>query len=144
MPAGRSGSGGGVKGHRVAKSLQFPNVVTDSALGVGAGGVVLRSEVDEVSVLVGEQGPDDHENGPADGDDGPLLAAASGDPPIPLPEEGVRAAGTDRGLAEDSGQVAVAVPVPAWPFLRPADSLTPGAKRAQEARCAGVGNRAMS
>src|SRR3954454_17336867 len=110
MPAGRSGSGGGVEGHRVAESLQFPNVVTDSALGVGAGGVVLRSEVEEVSVLVGEQGPDDHENGPADGDDGPLLAAASGDPPIPLPEEGVRAAGTDRGLAEDSGQVAVAVP----------------------------------
>src|SRR4051794_18163041 len=73
MPAGRSGSGGGVEGHRVAESLQFPNVVTDSALGVGAGGVVLRSEVEEVSVLVGEQGPYDHENGPADGDDGRCL-----------------------------------------------------------------------
>ena len=36
------------------------------------------------------------------------------------------------------------LPVPLLPFFRPADSLTPGANRAHDARCAGVGNRVMS
>ena len=53
--------------------------------------------------------PDDDQDGPADGDDGLLGAAAAGDPPVAFAEEGVGAAGADGGLAEDAGQVAVAV-----------------------------------
>ncbi len=36
------------------------------------------------------------------------------------------------------------LPVPLLPFFRPADSAIPGANRAHDARCAGVGNRVMS
>ena len=39
-----------------------------------------------------------------------LLAAAAGDAPVAFAEEGVGPAGADGGLAEDAGQVAVAVP----------------------------------
>jgi hypothetical protein len=70
-------------------------VVADLALGVGAGGVVVRAEVDELGLLVGEQRPDDDEDGAADRDDGPLLAAAAGDAPVALAEEGVGAGGAD-------------------------------------------------
>jgi hypothetical protein len=49
------------------------------ALGVGAGGVVVRAEVDELGLVVGEQCPDDDEDGAADRDDGAVVAAASGD-----------------------------------------------------------------
>src|SRR3954451_17714392 len=107
--AGWSRSGGGVEGHRVAELLQFADVVPDLALGVGPGGVVVRAEVDELGLLVGEQRPDDDQDGAADRDDGPLLAAAAGDPPISLAEEGVGAGGADRGLTEHPGQVAVAL-----------------------------------
>jgi hypothetical protein len=119
-------------------------VLADLAFGVGAGGVVVRAEVDELCVVVGEQRPDDDQDRAADRDDGPLLAATAGDPPISLAEEAVGAGGADGGLAEYPGQVAVALTAGRFARRGPADSLTPGAKRAQEARCAGVGNRAMS
>ena len=48
-----------------------------------------------------------------------------------------------RRLAEDPGEVPVPWPV-AVAFFLPADSLTPGANFAQEARCPAVGNRVMS
>jgi len=54
-------------------------------------------------VGVGEQVPDDDQNGPADGDDGFLFAAAAGDTPVALAEEGVGPAGGDGGVAEDPG-----------------------------------------
>jgi len=54
--------------------------------------------------------PDDDKDGPADRDDGSLLATPSGDPSVALAEEGVGAAGRDGRLAQDSGQVTVAVP----------------------------------
>ena len=57
-----------------------------------------------------EQVPDDDQDGAADGDDGSFLAAAAGDPPVALAEEGVGPAGADGGLAQDPGQVGVAVP----------------------------------
>src|SRR3954468_21320780 len=84
-------------------------MLTDPAFGVGSGGVVVRAEVDELGLGVGEQRPDDDEDGAADCDDGSLLVAASGDAPVALAEEGVGATGADRGLAHDAGQVAVAV-----------------------------------
>src|SRR3954454_22228944 len=97
--------------------MEFADVVPGPALGVVAGGVVVGAEVDELCVGVGEQRPDDHQDRAADRDDGPLLAATSGDPPISLAEEGVGAGGADRGLAEHPGQVAVAlaaVRLPGW------------------------------
>src|SRR3954454_23172132 len=83
----------GVEGDRVAEGLQFADVVTGFAFGVVAGGVVVRTEVDELGLLVGEQRPDDDQDRSTDRDDGPLLATASGDPSISLAEEGVGAGG---------------------------------------------------
>src|SRR4051812_38877036 len=138
------GSGCGVEGHGVAEVLQFADVLADLAFGIGAGGVVVGAEVDELRLIVGEQRPDDHEDGAADRHDGPVLAAPSGDAAVALAEEGVGAGGTDRGLAEHSGEVAVAVPG-AGVALLPAGGLAhSGAKRAREARCGGVGKRVMS
>jgi hypothetical protein len=85
-------------------------VVADLALGVGAGGVVVRTEVDELGLLVGEQRPDDDQDRAAGRHDRWLPAAATGDPSIALAEEGIGAGGADRGLPEDPGQVAVPVP----------------------------------
>src|SRR5215203_3005412 len=90
-------SGRGVEGHGVAEGPQFADVVADLAFGVGARGVVVRAEVDELGLVVGEQGPDDDENRAADRDDRPLLAAASCNPPISLAQERVGAGGADRG-----------------------------------------------
>jgi hypothetical protein len=53
-----------VEGHRAAEGLQFTDVFADLALGVAAGGVVVRAEVDELGLLVGEQGPADDEDRP--------------------------------------------------------------------------------
>jgi hypothetical protein len=74
-------------------------VLAHLAFGVGAGGVVVRAEVDELRLLVGEQRPDDDEDRAADRDDCPFLAAAAGDAPIPLAEEGVGV-----GCTNDLGQ----------------------------------------
>src|SRR5215218_4348039 len=87
--ASRSRSGCRIEGHRVAEGLEFADVLADLPLGVGAGVVVAGAEVDELDVVVGEQRPDDDEDGSADRDDGTVLAAASGDPAVALAEEGV-------------------------------------------------------
>jgi hypothetical protein len=58
------------------------DVVADGALGAAAGVVVVRAEVDEVGLGVGQQVPDDGQDGAADGDDGPLRPAAAGDPAV--------------------------------------------------------------
>src|SRR5215218_6827238 len=89
--------------------MEFADVVPGLALGVVAGGVIVRAEVDELGLFDGEQSPDDDQDRAADRDDGPLLAPASGDPPISLAEEGVGAGGADGGLAQNAGQVAVAL-----------------------------------
>jgi hypothetical protein len=94
----------------VAEGLQAADVVADGALGAAAVVVEVRPEIGEGGVLGGQQLPDDDQDGPADRDDGFLLASASGDPAVALAEERVRAGGSDGGFAEGSGQVAVAVP----------------------------------
>ena len=68
-------------------------MLANLAFGIGAGGVVVRAEVDEPGVVVGEQGPDDDEDRSSDRDDRAVLAAAAGDAPVALTEEGVGAAG---------------------------------------------------
>jgi hypothetical protein len=42
--------------------LQPADVLSDLAFGVGAGGEIVRTEVDELGVVVGEQGPDDDQD----------------------------------------------------------------------------------
>jgi hypothetical protein len=64
--------------------------------------------------------------GPAGGDDGFLGAAAAGDAPVPLAQEGIGAAGGGGGVAEDPGQVAVAVTGGALAFLLPGGFLDAG------------------
>ena len=54
--------------------------------------------------------PDDDQDGPPDGDDRTVLAATSGDASVAFAQEGVGPPGDDGRLAEDAGQVAVAVP----------------------------------
>jgi len=71
-------------------------VVTNSAFGVGARGVVAGAEVDELRLVVGKQGPDDDQDRATGRDDRPLLAAAAGDASISLAQEGVGAGGADR------------------------------------------------
>ena len=56
-----------------------------------------------------QQVPDDDQDGSSDGDDGLLLPATAGDPPVALTQEGVGSRRRDRGFAQDPGQVAVAV-----------------------------------
>ena len=64
-------------------------MVALAAVGVDAGGVEVGAEVDEAGIGVGQQVPDDDQDGPADGDVGLGGAAAAGDPPVALAEEGV-------------------------------------------------------
>ena len=75
---------------------------------------------------VGEQVPDDDQDGSADGDDRSFLSPPSGDASVAFAEEGVGSAGDGGGLAEDPGQVAVAVPGGAVALLLPAEDLMPG------------------
>jgi hypothetical protein len=77
--------------------------LADLALGVSEGGVIVRAEVDKLRLLIEKQGPDDDHNRAAHRHDRRLPAASSGDAPVALVEEGVGAAGADRGLAENSG-----------------------------------------
>jgi hypothetical protein len=88
-------SGCGVEGDGVAEGVELSDVVADLAFGVGAGGVVVRTEVDELGLIVGEQRPDDDQDRAADRDDRSFLAAAAGDPSVALAEEGVGAGGAD-------------------------------------------------
>ena len=86
------------------------DVVAFLALRADAGVVELGAEVVEAGLGVGEQVPDDDQDRAADRDDGLLLAPPPGDPPVALAEEGVGLPGGDGGLAQDPGQVGVAVP----------------------------------
>lgn len=138
------GSGGGFEGDLVAEGLEFADVVMLLAVEVDPGVVVVGSEVAKVGVVVAEQVPGDDQDGSADRDNGSFLAASTRDPAVPLAQEGIGAPRVDSGVAQNPRQVAVPCPVAPLPFLRPADSLTPGAYLAQDERWAGVGKRVMS
>jgi hypothetical protein len=104
------GSGGGFAGDAVAERFELADVVASFGEGVDVSVVVVGAEFVEAGVGVGEQVPDDHQQGPADRDDGLLPAAAAGDAAVAGAEEGVGPARHDRGLAEDAGEVAVPAP----------------------------------
>ena len=83
------GSGGGFEGDLVAEGFELADVVALLAVGVDAAVVEVGAEVVEAGFGVGQQVPDDDQDGAADGDDGLLLAAAAGDAPVAFAEEGV-------------------------------------------------------
>src|SRR3954451_2980500 len=103
-------SGGRFEGDLVAEGFEVADVFALAAFGAEPVGIEVRAEVVEVGVGVGEQVPDDGQDRAADRDQGLLGPAAAGQPSIALTEEALGSAGADRGLAEDAGQVAVAVP----------------------------------
>src|ERR1700731_619133 len=103
---GLSGLG---EGDDEAERLDLPHVVAELAVEVGAGLVVAGAEVGEPGGRVGEQVPDDDQDGAGDGDLGFGFAAAAEDPVVPLAEEGLGAGGAVGGLAEDAAQPSVAL-----------------------------------
>src|SRR3954451_9896272 len=104
------GSGGGLDGDLVAEGFELVDVGAFLAFGVDPLVVEVGSEVVVAGLGIGQQMPDDDQDGAADGDDGLLRAAAASDAPVAFAEEGVGLAGGDCRLADDLGQVAVAVP----------------------------------
>jgi hypothetical protein len=80
----------------------------DAVFGVEVGGVEVRAEVVEVEGWVGEQVPDDDENGPGDGDEGLEFAAAFDQASVAFAEEGVGFGGAGGGPAQRAFEVGVA------------------------------------
>src|SRR6516162_2216964 len=117
--SGRYGSEGLGQGDLEAEGLDLPDVVAELAVSVGTGLVVARAEVGVPGGGVGQQVPDDHQDGAGHGDLGPGLAAAAGDPVVALAEEGGGAGGAEGGLAEAAAQVAVALALLPGPDARP-------------------------
>src|SRR5258707_2803090 len=98
--SGRYGSGGRGQGYLQSQGLELADVVADLLVPVGPGGDIVRAEVGVARGRVGEQVPDDGQDGPGDGDLGFGLAAAAGDAAVPFAEEGPGAGGAEGGLAE--------------------------------------------
>ncbi len=84
-------------------------MVADLPFGVDAVGVVVGSEIAESSRWVGEQVPDDGQDGAGDRDEGFEFAAAFDDAPVAFAEKGVRLGGRGGGLAERTLEVGVAL-----------------------------------
>src|ERR1700728_5100015 len=97
------------QGDGEAERLDLPDVVAQLAVDIGAGLVIAVAEVGVPGGGVGQQVPDDDQNGAGHGDLGLGLAAAAGDPGVALAEEGGSAGGADGGLAKGSAQPGVAL-----------------------------------
>ena len=78
-------------GDGVAEGFELVDVGAFAAFGIDTFVVEVRAEVGVAGVGIGQQVPDDHQYGAADGDDGFLLPAPSGDASVAFPEEGVGA-----------------------------------------------------
>ena len=102
------GSGGGFDGDPVAEGGELGDVVTHAAFDVDAAGVVVGSEVMEAGEGVGEQVPDDDQDGAGDRNQGLELAAAFDDAAVALAEEGVGLGGRGGDLSKRAPQVRVA------------------------------------
>src|SRR5690242_7552169 len=103
------GSGCLDQGDGVAEGFELADVAACLALGVGAAGVVGGAELAEVGGGVGEQVPDDDQDGAGDGDQGLELADPLDQPPVPFAGESVCPGGRRGGLAEDALEVRVAL-----------------------------------
>ncbi|MEV0971241.1 hypothetical protein [Microtetraspora glauca] len=73
----------------VAEGFELADVVALLAVGVGASGVEVGAEIDEVRVGIRQQVPNDDQDGADDRDDGAFLALAPDDPAVTLAEESV-------------------------------------------------------
>jgi hypothetical protein len=105
----RGGSGCRGEGDGEPKGFQLADVVAGLVGLVDAAGVVAGAQVGVAGGGVGEQVPDDDQDGAGDSDQGLELAAALDDPPVALAEEGVGLGGRGGGLAEDGLEVGVAL-----------------------------------
>jgi len=74
----------------LAEGLQLTDEVADLAVFVDAGGVVVGTEILEAFGGIGEQVPDDGEDGTGDGDEGLELAAAFDDAAAASPSSPLR------------------------------------------------------
>src|SRR6266568_9495671 len=108
---GAGGSGGGGEGDGEPQGFQLPDVVAGLVGFVDAVGVVAGAQVVVAGGGVGEQVPDDDQDGAGDGDQGFELAAALDQTPVALAEEGVGLGGCGGGLAEDPFEVGLPLPV---------------------------------
>src|ERR1700741_1774359 len=99
------GSGGGFEGDPVAEGGELGDVVADASLGDDAVGVVIGAEVVEAGGGVGEQVPDDDQEGARDRDQGLELAAAFDDAPVAFTQEGGGLGGRGGGVAEHALEV---------------------------------------
>jgi hypothetical protein len=93
-----SGSGRGFEGDLVAQGFELADVAALAAFGADAGVVEVAAEVVVAGAGVGEQVPDDDQQGPADGYHGFHPAAAAGDAPVSLAQAGVGLGGGDGGV----------------------------------------------
>ena len=101
---------GGLEGDGLAgQVLQLADEVALAVPAVGAGLVVAVAEVLVAGVGIGEQVPDDREDGVADGDDRASLAAAPGDAVVSLAEEGIGPGRRGDDLAESGGEPGIAL-----------------------------------
>ena len=80
------GLGGGFDGDPVAHRGELGDVVARPAFEVDAAGVVVDAEVAEAGGGVGQQVPDDDEDGARNGDEGLELAAAFDDASVAFAE----------------------------------------------------------
>src|SRR5512132_4286353 len=91
-------SGGGLEGDLVAERLELVHQVAGLAVAVDAAGVVVGAEVVETGGGIGQQVPDDHQDGAGHRDQGSALADAPDQAAVALAEEGVGLGGGGGGL----------------------------------------------
>jgi len=89
-----------LEGDVVAHGGELGDVVAHPALGVDEAVVVVGSQVAEAGERVGEQVPDDDEDGSGDRDQGFELAAAFDEASVAFAEESVGFGGRGGDLAE--------------------------------------------
>src|SRR5690349_5673286 len=94
-----------------AEGLELAEVGADLAVAVGLAVVPAGAEVAEPGAGVGQQVPDDDEDGPAGRALGADAADAPGEAAEPLAEEGVGAGRAERCLGAVALEVGVAVPL---------------------------------
>src|SRR6516165_2253121 len=101
--------GGGGDGYGESECLELADVAACLAVGVDGVEVAVVAEVFESCGAVGQQVPDDDEQGAGDGDQGLELAAAPGQPPVSLAGAGGGLRGGRGRVAQDALEVGVAL-----------------------------------
>jgi hypothetical protein len=103
------GSCGRGKGDGEPECFQLPDVAARLFVLVDPVGVIVGAELAESGGPAGQQVPDDHQDGAGDRNQGPELAAAPDDPPVPFAKEGIGPGGRGGGLAEDGFETSDAI-----------------------------------